>query len=175
MLEAKQLFETPEFIPEAPPSPRVKVKKANPLKQKMVIVSCVIVAFVVALLFAATHTKLTMNGARINQLKTEISSLQNTNERLKLEIATLNSPGRIETIAMDELGMVQPEITTIQYIACEEEAMDEEVQGVIASEPEANAKIQVQNGKTMHPALRAINKLVTDHIFEVRQVEASQL
>ncbi|MGI6066989.1 MAG: septum formation initiator family protein [Bacillota bacterium] len=151
-----------------------RVKKCAAV-EKLVITGCVILALAVGLLFTATQAMVTERSAKITQIKTEITDLQNANERLKLEIARLKSLDRIEMIAMTELGMVQPELSSIQFIAVDDR---QEENSQVAFSPTAvnnNGKVEVKNGEKMHPALQAVSQMVTNYVFGVRNVEASEL
>ena len=49
------------------------------------------------------------NGYILLETQQDAEQLEQENERLKIEIAQLKSPARIETIAVDELGMRVPQ------------------------------------------------------------------
>lgn len=66
--------------------------------------------FVLGLLLASQAATITNKGYEVVQLKKEISSLKTANERLKLEIAQMDSLERIEAIALADLGMEKPSI-----------------------------------------------------------------
>ena len=75
----------------------------------------VLTAILVVASFAAVglfHTWLRIEGLRIgyslSQATTEQRALVRENERLRLEVATLEAPDRIERIARQKLGMRQP-------------------------------------------------------------------
>jgi cell division protein FtsL len=70
-------------------------------------------AFLLALVGLLTfyvwyQTQAVSLGIEIGKRETEIKALRDDIAKLKLEKATLLSPGRVEKIARQELGMVDP-------------------------------------------------------------------
>ena len=63
---------------------------------------------VLALFFAWPHFEMTLNGYRIEQLQKEKDAEQEMTRQLRLEIETLRSPRRIETLAATQLHLVTP-------------------------------------------------------------------
>lgn len=55
-------------------------------------------------------------GYRLSTLEQEGRALTGENDRLRLELATLKSPARLERIARDQLGMVRPPAGTVVTI-----------------------------------------------------------
>lgn len=151
-----------------------RAKKSNPVKEKLVITGCVLFAMVVGVMLIATQAMITDRADKIIQIKTEISNLQNGNERLKLEIAELKSLDRIEQIARAELGMVSPEPKNIQYLALSKNEANGQKTADKVQEKKASGTVGVKTGEKMHPALHSFNKLVTGYVFGIKQVEASQ-
>jgi len=68
---------------------------------------CVLVA--AALLYVWSHLKNTQLKYQMAEEMSIRSSLQEENRKLKVEIATLKSPKRIEAIAREKLNMAYPE------------------------------------------------------------------
>lgn len=65
------------------------------------------VPLVAVLLFSVwQHFELLQHGYRIEQMRQEYAGQQELNRHLRLEIATLRSPARIERIATGQLHMV---------------------------------------------------------------------
>jgi cell division protein FtsL len=70
------------------------------------------VFLVIVLLFSAwQHFELLQNGYRIEQMQQDRARELEVNRHLRLEIATLKAPRRIEQIARDQLGMVTPPVS----------------------------------------------------------------
>jgi len=63
---------------------------------------------VLALFFAWPHFEMTLNGYRIEQLQKEKDAEEEMTRQLRLEIETLRSPRRIETLATTQLHLVTP-------------------------------------------------------------------
>lgn len=86
------------------------VRTANPNRFRE---SCRIVAFggVLAaglLLYAWQHFQCLQLGYQLEELKAERSQAAEMNQRLKLEVAALKSPMRIDAIARGTLGLTVP-------------------------------------------------------------------
>ena len=63
---------------------------------------------VVLLFFAWPHFELIRNGYQIEQLQQERSAQEEMTRQLRLEVETLKSPKRIETLATERLHLVSP-------------------------------------------------------------------
>jgi cell division protein FtsL len=63
---------------------------------------------VLALFFAWPHFEMTLNGYRIEQLQKAKDAEEEMTRQLRLEIETLRSPKRIETLATTQLHLVMP-------------------------------------------------------------------
>ncbi|MFP2898173.1 cell division protein FtsL [Corallococcus sp. 4LFB] len=62
-------------------------------------------------------------GYRLSNAEGESRSLTRENDRLKLELATLKAPGRLERVAREQLGMAMPRGAAVVSLA------DERVKG----------------------------------------------
>jgi cell division protein FtsL len=71
-------------------------------------VGLAVVSVVVALFFAWPHFELVRNGYRIEQLQKEKEIEEQMTRQLRLEIDTLRSPKRIESLATTRLHLVAP-------------------------------------------------------------------
>jgi cell division protein FtsL len=63
---------------------------------------------VVLLFFAWPHFELIRNGYQIEQLQQERSAQEELTRKLRLEVESLKSPKRIETLATERLHLVSP-------------------------------------------------------------------
>jgi len=63
---------------------------------------------VVLLFFAWPHFELIRNGYQIEQLQQERSAQEELTRQLRLEVETLKSPRRIESLATERLHFVSP-------------------------------------------------------------------
>ena len=67
------------------------------------------ILLVLVLLFSAwQHFELLRHGYKLEQLQRERASENDINRHLRLEMATLRAPQRIEKLATERLGMVSP-------------------------------------------------------------------
>jgi len=67
------------------------------------------VVLVLVLLFSAwQHFELLRHGYRLEQAQRERAAEAQVNRHLRLEIETLSAPARIEKLAIERLGMVEP-------------------------------------------------------------------
>ena len=67
-----------------------------------------VVVFLFMLLFAWQHFQCMRNGYQIEQLKRDQAALEEWNDQLRIEEASLADPQRIDTLARTRLGMVSP-------------------------------------------------------------------
>lgn len=79
-------------------------------KIKVIGFACGVVIFLVlgSLLYAWSSLKIIHIGYEMADTLKERKNLMETNERLKIELATLKSPDRIEALAVQKLGMRIP-------------------------------------------------------------------
>jgi cell division protein FtsL len=113
LLAAKKLDDAIyEPIPELPQEEVMHHRpksRVTPRFFKFLYVSAVVCLFCSGLYFCSLALGIATKGYEINQLKKEISDLETTNERLRLEIVRLDSLERVEMVAYNELGMKKPE------------------------------------------------------------------
>ena len=86
---------------------KLKVKTNVELRNK-----CLILVSLILFLAMVTMVRSEMvirNGYELVELKGQVNKLDQDNERLKLDIAKLKSPERIQTIAVGKLGMTIPQ------------------------------------------------------------------
>ena len=86
------------------------VREVDDERQRQVWRSLLIGGFLVAvILFSAwQHFELLRHGYRIQKMQQQRAGQEEINRRLRLEIATLRAPARIEHIATTELHLVAP-------------------------------------------------------------------
>lgn len=179
MLEARKLnqdYAYDEFPPVRlkKPSRQIRPKTAGHAREKLMIISSIGLVFTICIMFTATQAMITDRSNKINQVKNEISVLQNSNERIKLEIAQKKSLDRIEQIALNELGMVQPNEQTIEYIASAQTAAEQPAVSMAVPETAGKVSVAVESGKKMNPALQSLNRLVSAYLVGINRVEASE-
>ena len=75
---------------------------------------CVCAAFVAAgILHAGGRLLVVRTGYTLSELQSENRVLTRENDRLRLELATLKGPGRLEQVARNQLGMAPPTATQV--------------------------------------------------------------
>ena len=86
------------------------VREVDEARQRELWKSAGVAAFLVlVLLFSAwQHFELLRHGYQIEELKRQRAAEEETGRRLRLEVDTLKSPKRIETVATEQLHLVTP-------------------------------------------------------------------
>ena len=86
------------------------VREIDEAKQRELWQSVAVAGFLVlVLLFSAwQHFELLRHGYQVEQIKQQRAAEEETARRLRLEIETLRSPKRIETLATQQLHLVAP-------------------------------------------------------------------
>lgn len=101
-----------EFALYEMPVVREPAVKSQPIVNKKLRMECLIFIVVFAVLAMVTTLRsgtIVAEGYALVRGKMEVSKLEQENERLRLEIAQMRSPQRIQQIAVSELGMVIPD------------------------------------------------------------------
>lgn len=71
--------------------------------------AAVLVLVLISLALVSHYTHMIQVNYQIEKSLNELHSLQKTNQHLKLEIASLRSPDRLERIAVSDIGMKYPD------------------------------------------------------------------
>jgi cell division protein FtsL len=84
--------------------------------RRLRLATAVLVAFVIALLFAAVgmHVVLAQNQFRLDSLNSQASAQQAQYQQLRLQVDQLSAPSRILGVAQGSLGMVPP--SSVNYV-----------------------------------------------------------
>jgi len=152
--------------------PTIKPKPAPQAKTwpKPLMVAIVLVAFLSGLFMISKYVQLSMLGTEINQVKKQIDTLKNDNERLQLEIAKLNSPERVAVIASTRLGMREPNLKQFKLVTPLPEQPTAAIKLVNQPTPEGSENLSEEMG-----FVRAITHWVSHWVGGVSEVEASPL
>jgi cell division protein FtsL len=88
------------------------VREVDEARQRELWKSAGVAAFLVlVLLFSAwQHFELLRHGYQIEELTRQRAAEEDTGRRLRLEVDTLKSPKRIETVATEQLHLVTPSL-----------------------------------------------------------------
>ena len=101
--QQSDIYQQPETRPVSKPLPKLDIALR---------VKCLITVLLVATVAGVVTVRseaIVRAGYELVQMKSQALSLQKENELLRLDIAKLRSPQRIQQIATVELGMVVPE------------------------------------------------------------------
>lgn len=81
------------------------------------LLTCVVTAAAVAVLFGTvcTHVLLTQGQAELDRLEARAAAAEDTQQKLQVDVAELESPARIVPAARERLGMVPP--PTVVYLS----------------------------------------------------------
>lgn len=71
-----------------------------------------VLALASLLALAGTHAMLVSNQVRLDALAEQAAQAQADHQALRLEVATLEDPARVVSVATERLGMVAPEVIT---------------------------------------------------------------
>ncbi|HWR05364.1 cell division protein FtsL [Sporomusa sp.] len=88
------------------PAPKIVQKADKQLRVKCLIL--VIIAVVMAAVTTMQSAAIVQAGYDLVRIKGQVAKVEKENELLRLDIARLKSPQRIEEIAVKELGMIVP-------------------------------------------------------------------
>jgi cell division protein FtsL len=85
-------------------------REVDPVKRRecFSLLGLCLLVFFSGLVFAWQHFQCVQYGYRIEQLKTQKSTMEDWNHQLRLEHASLADPQRIDRLARKELGLASP-------------------------------------------------------------------
>jgi cell division protein FtsL len=86
-----------------------KRSRARRAARKLGMLGTVAAAALVAILLVAHYTYVVQLTYQIDYRSAELRALQEEQQHLKLDIASLRSPERLEKIALEELGLKYPD------------------------------------------------------------------
>lgn len=87
------------------------------LGQMLPVVLCFGLLGAVGILHVASRSQVVDAAYRLSALEAESRTLALANDRLKLELATLKRPARLEAIARGQLGMAPPDASVVDSVA----------------------------------------------------------
>ena len=113
MQQARQLY--PVGRPVSP-APSARNKPGRRVK-KVKLFCIVSIIFLLSLVTVAQYSSLVILNYRLSSVRTELSVVLDSSRTFELEVARLSSVGRIDQIAREELGMVDPEIEQLRVLS----------------------------------------------------------
>ena len=118
MQQARKLY--PAGRPVSPAFPSgIRSTRNEPGRRfkKVKLFSIVTIIFLLSLVTVAQYSSLVILNYRLSSVRTELSAVIDSSRTLELEVARLSAVGRIDQIAREELGMVDPEIEQLRVLA----------------------------------------------------------
>ncbi|MFO8191919.1 MAG: cell division protein FtsL [Bacillota bacterium] len=103
----------PKQSAREPFSKPVQGKRLKKVKLLFVVMTC----FLLSLVVVAQYSSVVIMNYRLSGARNELESINENIKELELEAAQLGSIGRIEAIAREELGMIEPSVDQINIIA----------------------------------------------------------
>ena len=102
-----------------PPKPRLRLVDNTRLEQavrrrraRRLVVAAAVLAVASLIALAGTHAMLVSNQIRLDALEQQAAEAQARHQALRLEVAMLEDPARVVSIATEHLGMVEPDVIT---------------------------------------------------------------
>jgi cell division protein FtsL len=87
------------------------------LGQMLPVVLCWGLLAAVGVLHVASRSRVVDAAYQLSHLESQSRTLTLENDRLKLELATLKRPARLESLARTQLGMAPPEASVVNSLA----------------------------------------------------------
>lgn len=87
-------------------------RAARQRRARRMVAAAAVAAGLALLALAGSHAFLVTNQVRIDELQRRVDDAQAHHQALRLQVATLEAPDRIVSVARDDLGMVRPETVT---------------------------------------------------------------
>ncbi|HVP62299.1 MAG TPA: cell division protein FtsL [Myxococcaceae bacterium] len=94
-----------------------RVSLGGVLGQIFPVLLCFGLLVAVGILHVASRSLVVDSAYRLSALEAESRTLSLTNDRLKLELATLKRPARLEALARGQLGMGPPDASVVDSVA----------------------------------------------------------
>jgi len=94
-----------------------RVSLGGVLGQMLPAVLCFGLLGAVGILHVASRSQVVDAAYRLSALEAETRTLSLANDRLKLELATLKRPARLEALARGQLGMAPPDASVVDSVA----------------------------------------------------------
>jgi cell division protein FtsL len=108
----------PKAAPKRPPlrvvGPGERAARDHRSRARLVAVSTVLLVAVALFGVVVAHVVLTQNQFRLEKLQRQAAEQQARYERLRLQVAEMESPERVVAAAQERLGMVPP--PTVKYL-----------------------------------------------------------
>jgi len=139
----RRVYQEPTL--EALPARRARRRNSRnttTAKNRLCVIGAIAVFFAFGVYYTSLSAAIASKGYQLEQLKSDISRLETSNERLELTLASMSSLDKVEKIAVEKLGMQKPVNKDAALVASVEpvdskpqadakkDAVDEEQQGL---------------------------------------------
>ena len=109
----------PQRLRPDTPKPRLRLVDNTRLEQavrrrraRRLVAAAAVLAVAALIALAGTHAMLVSNQVRLDALELQAADAQARHQALRLEVATLEDPARVVSVATERLGMVAPDVIT---------------------------------------------------------------
>ncbi len=118
MQQAKQLSTVRRPVTPTQPTreTRPETQKARRLR-KVKFISIALTCFALSLVVVAQYSSLVVTSYSLSEARAELSSVRESAREYELKAAQLGAVNRIDQIAREELGMVEPEMGQLKIIS----------------------------------------------------------
>ncbi len=120
MQQARKISSINRVPSPAPPGgdPRVSSRPERRLK-KVKLLSIMAACFILSLVVVAQYSSLVVLNYQLSGARSELSTVRESSRIMEIEVARLSSVSRIENIAREELGMVEPSREQLNIISAQ--------------------------------------------------------
>ncbi|HEX3015615.1 MAG TPA: cell division protein FtsL [Desulfobacteria bacterium] len=152
--ETVSLEQLPVFEPEPGKKAGRQIHKSDTSKQaKAIAMVLVAIIFLMGIGIAWEYSRLAIKNFQISKLKKDIAAAQMTNDSLQLGVDKLRSVSRIESMAINQLGMVKPaQYAFLNY----NDKVNENAQSPTAGAVSANKPAAVSQQPHENPIIRQV-------------------
>jgi len=117
MQQARQLSQPNRLISRPQPGRGAEIKTQPAVRLKKVkFILILVTCFLLSLVVVGQYSSLVILNYRLGSVRTELSVARETSRGLELEAAQLSSLERIDQIAREDLGMVEPDMSQMRII-----------------------------------------------------------
>ncbi len=106
-----------DYLEEEAPKKQVQKKKSEKRQRAIAQqISTLVVVFLLSMMLVVQYAYIQNLGYEVSQSKTELKKVQEQNEKIKKEIASLGELQNVEAVAINQMGMHKPQNWEIIYL-----------------------------------------------------------
>lgn len=114
MQQARKLYYADQRrLPKEPTAKPLSRPRPGRGLVKFKLLSIFLLCFILSLIVVAQYSSLVIINYRVSNIRSELMALSEVTRELELEAAQLSTASRIEQIAREELGMIEPQISQL--------------------------------------------------------------